>query len=87
MPKFIWVCEIATYQNYQNRRMLGEIVLDATVARYDYINNTILIRISDIIGYRYPDENFTVLVERLKYRTVGIDIEFKLYENNLKEVM
>ncbi|MCM1268459.1 MAG: C39 family peptidase [Bacteroidales bacterium] len=87
MPKFIWVCEIATYENYQNRRMLGEIVLDATAARYDHINSTLLIRIGDIVGYRCPDETFTVLAERLKYRTEGLDIEFKLYENNLKEVM
>ena len=87
MPKFIWVCEIATYENYQSRKILGEIVLDATAARYDHINSTLLIRIGDIVGYRCPDESFTVLVERLNYRTAGIDIEFKLYENNLKEIM
>lgn len=87
MPKFIWVCEIATYENYQSRKMLGEIVLDATAARYDHVNSTLLIRIGDVIGYRNPDEQFTVFNKRLKYRAEGFDIEFKLYENNLKEVM
>lgn len=87
MPKFIWVCEIATYEKYQNKRVIGEIVLDATAARYDHINSTILVRIGNVIGYRCPNENFAVLVKRLEYRMTGIDIEFKLYENNLKEVM
>lgn len=87
MPKFIWMCEIATYKRYKNRKIFGEIVLDATASRYDHINSTILIRIGDIVGYREPDEDFSMLIKRLQYRMAGFDIEFNLYENNLKEVI
>lgn len=87
MPKFIWMCEIATRENYRERKILGEIILDATAARYDHINSTILIRIGDIVGYRHPDENFSVINKGLMYRMAGFDKEFSLYENNLKEVI
>ncbi len=87
MPKFIWICEIATYEKYQQKKVFGEIILDATAARYDHINSTILIRIGDIVAYRSPDEKFSVINERLKYRMAGLDTEFSLYENNLKEVI
>lgn len=78
MPKFIWVCEVAIYTNYRQRKMFGEIVLDATASRYEHINSTILIRIGDIVGYRRPDESIFTLIERLGYRTKRFDIEFSL---------
>lgn len=86
MPKFIWLCEVATYENYQKGNVMGEIVLDATAARYDHINSTILIRIGDIVGYRRPNEDFSVIDQGLQYKMPAFDTEFSLYENNLKEV-
>lgn len=87
MPKFIWMCEISTYENYRKRKIIGEVVLDATAARYDHINSTILIRIGDIVGYRCPEEDFSMLSKRLQCRIAGFDKELNLYENNLKEVI
>ena len=83
-PKFIWVAEISLYDAYQEKKIFCEIVLDATASRYEALNSLIMIRVGDIVAYRLPNEEFSELNKRLRYRVQNFDIESLLYENNLE---
>ncbi len=81
-PKFLWVAEISTHEEFENNRVLGEIVLDATFSisceDQDYENSVILIRYFSHVGYakdkgglrKYLDENG----EEVEYYINGFDM-------------
>jgi len=46
MPKFIWVCELATKDSYASRKIVGEILFDATANHYD---------VFAFLSIHYPD--------------------------------
>lgn len=82
-PKFIWVLEISLYDQYLKKEVFGEVILDATAARYTGFNSIILIRIGHYVGYRLPNEPFEELSKRLFTINPDFGDTYKLYENNL----
>ena len=58
-PKFLWLAEISTQSKYEQNKILGEIVLDATAAITGYVssyeNSVILLRYFNHIGYSYKE--------------------------------
>lgn len=79
-PKFLWVCEYSTMEQYANHQANGEIVFDATSAK-DY--SVISIRHGEVITYRAPDD-----VEDNAYKPMDLRLSktFTTYEsNNLKD--
>jgi len=44
MPKFIWICEISTIDLFKKKKIIGEIVIDATASKDDNLNAIILVR-------------------------------------------
>ncbi|MBI5561837.1 MAG: hypothetical protein HY894_03135 [Deltaproteobacteria bacterium] len=86
MPKFIWVCELSTAGLYRQRRIFGEIVLDATATKWDEFS---------FLAIHYPDRvifndrNCAVDVPEKFYgrRFAFTDLpSYPMYINNLTEV-
>lgn len=83
-PKFIWVAEISTYELYQNRKILGEIVLDATSTRKDLSDSIILIKYKNRLGYSNKDTLNEHSFKLSEYN--NLDQSYDMYVNNLREV-
>ena len=82
-PKFIWVMELTTssYYESEDKKVLGEIILDATASKYSNIDSIIAVRIGKIFTYRLPNEDILQLSRR--FAEVDINDSLKQYENNL----
>lgn len=65
-PIFLWVAEISSHNEYEKKKVFGEIVLDATAAvtgaTNNYENSVILLRYFDHIGYS-DDDSMIELVD------------------------
>ena len=83
-PKFIWVMELttSTYYNSDDKKVLGEIVLDATASKYSNIESIISMRIGKIFTHRMPDDDINCLYKHLNIKKEISDF-LKQYENNL----
>ncbi len=58
MPHFVWVMEVSTQTDYKNRRIFGEVILDATANKKE--RNMIYLRIGNSIyfnGKKSADES------------------------------
>jgi hypothetical protein len=86
MPKFIWICEISTPNLYQDGKIVGEIIFDATASQFDRLA---------FLMIHYPDflllNNRSCLTDDPKRFTVhAIETEnivsYPCYVNNLCEV-
>lgn len=86
MPKFLWVCEISTEKQYQNGKICGEIVLDATASKRDGSESIILLRYPKKIAYKYFYDSLQKLEEMLKLNRLLMEKEFDSFKLNLKEV-
>jgi hypothetical protein len=86
MPKFIWICEISTPDMFKERKVVGEILFDATANPYDRMA---------FLSIHYPD--FFLLNDRnvltdapQRYRFGQLDTieicQYSCYINNLCEV-
>jgi len=86
MPKFIWVCEISTPDLYQDGKIAGEIIFDATASQFDRLA---------FMAIHYPD--FLLLNDRSyltddpkRFTVHAVDAEdivsYPCYVNNLCEV-
>ena len=84
-PKFIWVAEISTYASYEQNKIYGEIVVDATSSRMSHIDSLIMIRYLDHVGYRMPNEGTKQVNDRLRHRANSFTFPYVMYENNLKK--
>ncbi|MDU1229910.1 MULTISPECIES: hypothetical protein [Clostridium] len=84
-PKFLWVVELSTFDLYKNKKIIGELTLDATSPnKFNPINNLISIRLCSYIGYRLPNETFQDLVNKLSIANNNICNIYDIYINNLK---
>ncbi len=86
MPKFIWICEISTPEQYKQGKIVGEIIFDATANPYDRFA---------FLSIHYPDllilNDRNVLTDDPKRFTVHrLDTDnlepYNCYVNNLCEV-
>ncbi len=86
MPKFIWVCELTLAGLYPQKRIVGEIIFDATANHEDRFS---------FLAIHYPD--FIIFQDRNKLgnRPDRFDhfklpatqvLPYAMYENNLKEI-
>lgn len=82
-PKFLWVAEISTHNAFNEEKVYGEIILDATASRYNRANSIILIRYLSNVGYRFPDEDLAELFKRLKNKSSDFTYPYPMYVNNL----
>lgn len=56
MPRFIWVCELYRWGDYDDLLAFGEIVIDATSAASRGHRSLILMHYPKVIAYRHPDQ-------------------------------
>jgi hypothetical protein len=86
MPKFIWICEISTPNLYQDGKIVGEIIFDATASQFDRLA---------FLMIHYPDflllNNRSCLTDDPKRFTVHVIeteniVSYPCYVNNLCEV-
>lgn len=86
MPKFIWVCELSTTGHYSSKKIVGEILFDATANYKDRFS---------FLAIHYPD--FILFHDRNKlgdstdrFSPKHLNVEqlqtYAMYENNLKEI-
>lgn len=83
-PKFLWVAEISTYDLYQDKKILGEIVIDATSNRHDLSNSIILIKYKSLLGFGQKNQTVEDFLHNIDEYD-NIDVPYDLYENNLLE--
>ena len=86
MPKFIWICEISTPDLYQDGKIVGEIIFDATASQFDRLA---------FLMIHYPDflllNNRSCLTDdpkRFSVHAVETEniVSYPCYVNNLCEV-
>lgn len=83
MPRFVWVAELSTYSSYLERKVYGEIILDATSSRMSHLDSLLMVRYLDHLGYRNPGEGFRQISNRIRHKALGFNYPYVLYENNL----
>jgi len=86
MPKFVWVCEISTLELYKQRKIIGEIVLDATAFKDDKLDKIILLRYPNKLAYRIFNEPIEKFWNRFTYKYNKIENEYDMFSKNLEEV-
>lgn len=85
-PKFIWVCEISTFFIYtREKKVVGEIVLDATASGEAVFDSIIAVRLGKYNGYREAFEDIECLFERLGCFVNAYSTRYPLYRNNLRK--
>lgn len=86
MSKFLWVCELSTIDIYKNKKIIGEILFDATSNHWDRFC---------FLAIHYPDaiilndrNKFGDKPDRFEYYDLPSDKSspYAMYENNLKEI-
>ena len=86
MPKFLWICEISTEEQYRNGKACAEIVLDATASKRDVSESIILLRYPERIGTKTFDETLQDLEEKINRKNPYLEIDFDTFKSNLMEV-
>lgn len=86
MPKFIWVCELSTAAHYSSKKVVGEILFDATANHKDRFS---------FLAIHYPDfilfnDRNQLGDSRTRFASKVLQTErlepYAMYENNLKEI-
>lgn len=85
LPRFIWVAEISTFFSYENEKIYGEIIIDATSSRMSCLDSLIMIRYLSNIGYRMPDEDIKMILGRICHEVKDCTYPYEMYKNNLIE--
>ena len=84
LPEYVWVVEISTLRQFLNRRVLGEIVIDAKASRNSYLDSLVMIRYLDYLGFRAPEEEAVRAIDAgLKRRTLELNYPYAMYQNPL----
>lgn len=86
MPKFLWICEISTEEQYRNGKACAEIVLDATASKRDGSESIILLRYPEKFAYKNFDDSLQKLEKDIKWNRLLMEREFDSFKRNLKEV-
>ena len=83
-PKFLWIMEltISSYYKSNDKKVLGEIILDATASKNSGFESIIAIRIGKIFAYRLPNEKIDDLFMRIHIIN-EINENINQYINNL----
>jgi hypothetical protein len=84
MPRFIWVAELSTHDQYRNRKIIGEMILDATASHKDRFAFMALHYPSALILNNRDSMSKDDRV-RLKIFPIKPEGVYPLYENNLVE--
>ena len=84
-PKFLWVAELTTREKYDDGKIYGEIVLDATTDRTNPENSLICMRFLNSFSYRMPTEPVTVLEDFYEFCDTAANGTYKMYTNNLNK--
>lgn len=86
LPKFVWVCEISTEEQYRRGKVCGEIVLDATAAKCDDLDSILLLRYPKRFARKLNGETMKDLKQKLQKNASRLEEEFDSFNLNLKEV-
>ncbi len=86
LPKFVWVCEISTEEQFKNGKVCGEIVLDATAAKHDDLDSILLLRYPKRFAHKLNGETMKDLKQKLQKNASRLEEEFNSFNLNLKEV-
>lgn len=86
MPRFIWVCEIYSWDSYKENLAIGEIILDATSSVCENINSAIVIHYPHKFGYRDRDEDIDELKKMFSSYYLPIWFPFKRFDANLLKI-
>ncbi len=65
-PKFIWVCELSTIETFENNKIIGEIILDATASPLQPVDSVILVNYPYQIYLRKPNDSNGYLNDQTK---------------------
>lgn len=65
-PKFIWVCELSTIETFNNNKIIGEIILDATATPLQPLDSVILVNYPYQIYLRKPNDSNGYLNDQIK---------------------
>lgn len=86
MPKFIWVCELSLEELYSDKRIIGEIIFDATANQHDRFA-FLAIHYPDFILFNDRDE-LSDTPKRFIHGRLQLNelLPYEMYENNLREV-
>lgn len=82
MPRFVWVCELYRFSDYNNLNAFGEIIIDATSTYNCGAKSLILMNYLGEIAVRTPEQsdiNFNMLIKTKECNL------FPGYKNNLTE--
>lgn len=82
-PKFLWVAEISTHNQFDDGNIYGEIILDATASKINSSDSIIMIRYLSNVGFRFPDEDKNLLFKRLSEKFEDFVYPYPMYINNL----
>lgn len=87
MSKFIWLCEISTIQEYMNKKIIGELIFDATSSQHDMFS-FITIHYPEILIMNNRNEVKENSPTRLTIKKLvkKSNILYNCYISNLKEV-
>lgn len=55
-PKFVWVCEISSKALYENQKVLGEIIIDATSSPDAKMDSIIIVNYPYALCRRMPED-------------------------------
>lgn len=66
-PKFIWVCELSTIETFNNNKIIGEIVLDATATPLQPLDSVILVNYPYQIYIRNPEDSNGYLNDQIEH--------------------
>lgn len=55
-PKFVWVCELSTRKMYQDNKILGELIIDATASADAKADGVIIVHYPGVICFRMPED-------------------------------
>ena len=69
LPRFIWICELYTYNSYDEKYAVGEIILDATSSPNAGLESLLILHYPGYIGFREPDASYTDLERYFNYPT------------------
>lgn len=73
LPRFIWVCEIGTLKSFENKQIIGEIILDATSSKNNDLNSIVLMQYPGTIATRRTNELNQRLINTLSNQKIIFD--------------
>ena len=84
MPQFIWVAELSLKSLYDEEKVFGEIILDATAAKYSRLESLVMVHYPRNIGFRMRDESVYELFTRFHLKNDNAFGVYPMFVNNLK---